>query len=423
MKKNPSKFKVPNRPVEKVTWEEAGEYCRRAGKRLPTSIEWEKAARAGAGSKYPWGNELGKNNANCNDCGSQWDGLETAPVGSFSANALGLYDMVGNVWEWVDKTHDNKFKVLRGGSWMDDSSFANPEGSYFILPDNRSSDIGFRCAITQRQSIAPMKTVSDNNSLQEETVQLAEATVLTPLETVSDSNSLQNKKEQLAEETLRSVNNVEIASLPPNEIETPTANWSGEDEMVLIPGGRFVSGEFFSRKFKVVKAFKMDTHEITQKEYERVMMKNPSRFRGERNPVEKISWYEAKEYCERLGKRLPKGDEWEKAARAGTSSNYPWGNNLGENKANCPDCGSEWDALKTAPVGSFPANAWGLYDMAGNVWEWVDETHNEKFKVLRGGSWMDDSSYINPAASYFVLPDNRSSDIGFRCAKDADSAK
>jgi len=55
--------------------------------------------------------------------------------------------------------------------------------------------------------------------------------------------------------------------------------------------------------------------------------------------------------------------------------------------------------------------------MTGNVWEWVDETHDKKFKFLRGGSWMDDSSFIASAASYFVMPDNRSSDIGFRCAK------
>ena len=103
--------------------------------RLLTEAEYEYATRAETQTAYPWGDDIGKNNANCNGCGSKWDNRQTAPVGSFKPNAFGLYDMVGNVWEWVeDCFHDNyngaptdgsawieggncKFRVVRGGAW------------------------------------------------------------------------------------------------------------------------------------------------------------------------------------------------------------------------------------------------------------------------------------------------------------------
>jgi formylglycine-generating enzyme required for sulfatase activity len=212
-------------------------------------------------------------------------------------------------------------------------------------------------------------------------------------------------------------NEVEIALLePPPSIKSPR-NLTKNEGMALIPAGKYVYGEPGYQETRALNAFYMDVQEVAQKDYEQLMGKNPSRFKGDNLPVERVTWQEAKEYCERIGKRLPTGKEWEKAARAGTSSLYYWGTALEKNNANCNDCGSQWDGLQTAPVRSFPPNAWKLYDMSGNVWEWVDESHNKIFKVLRGGSWMDDASFISTAASYFILPENKSHDIGFRCAK------
>jgi formylglycine-generating enzyme required for sulfatase activity len=133
-----------NRPVINVSWDDATkEYLpwlsRKTGKsyRLLTEAEWDYAARAGTTAAYSWGNDVGKGNANCNSCGSQWDNKQTAPVGSFKPNAFGLYDMHGNVWQWVQDCYHDKYqgaptdgsawvtsctedgrRVLRGGSWV-----------------------------------------------------------------------------------------------------------------------------------------------------------------------------------------------------------------------------------------------------------------------------------------------------------------
>jgi formylglycine-generating enzyme required for sulfatase activity len=129
------------RPMVNVSWDDAQAYVVWLSKmtgqsyRLVTEAEWEYAARAGTTTAYYWGDEIGKNNADCDGCGSQWDNKETAPVGSFAPNKFGLYDMAGNAWEWVDDCwHDDyrgapvdgsawepndcaDYHVVRGGSW------------------------------------------------------------------------------------------------------------------------------------------------------------------------------------------------------------------------------------------------------------------------------------------------------------------
>jgi formylglycine-generating enzyme required for sulfatase activity len=110
----------------RVSWEDAKQYvawiAKLTGKpyRLLTEAEWEYAARAGTTTSYSWGNDIGKGNANCDRCGSQWDNERTAPVGSFKPNGFGLYDMHGNVWEWCeDAWHDNyKGAPADGSAWL-----------------------------------------------------------------------------------------------------------------------------------------------------------------------------------------------------------------------------------------------------------------------------------------------------------------
>ncbi len=140
-----------------------------------------------------------------------------------------------------------------------------------------------------------------------------------------------------------------------------------------------------------------------------------------RQPVVNVSWEHAQEYVawlsEQTGQtyRLPSEAEWEYVARAGSSSQYSWGNDIGIGLASCDGCGGQWDSWQTAPVGSFEANAFGVHDMHGNVWEWVQDCWNNNYsgaqsdgsswlsgnctteRVLRGGSWFDDSWYVRSA--------------------------
>jgi formylglycine-generating enzyme required for sulfatase activity len=167
-----SNFGRGRQPVINVTWYHAQQYVgwlsRMTGKiyRLLSEAEYEYATRAQTQTVYPWGNEVRSNNANCIGCGSQWDGRQPAPVGSFAPNPFGLYDMVGNIWKWLqDCEHSNyknapkdgsawieqgecKFRMVRGGSWANHpaqlrSAFRNSDSDTF-----RNSRLGFRIART-----------------------------------------------------------------------------------------------------------------------------------------------------------------------------------------------------------------------------------------------------------------------------------
>jgi len=241
---------------------------------------------------------------------------------------------------------------------------------------------------------------------------------------------------------------------------------------VRIQGGTFTMGSPANepRRFDyegpqhqvTVNSFYMGKYEVTQKEYQEVMGTNPSDFKGDKLPVENVSWYDAIEYCNKRsqkegltpaytingdnvtwnrnanGYRLPTEAEWEYACRAGTTTPFSTGNNITTSQANYDgDYPYNNNAKgtyreKTTPVGSFASNAWGLYDMHGNVWEWCWDwfgsyssgtqtdpqgASSGADRVMRGGGWYNDSQYVRSAYRSYDSPSLRDSALGFRLVR------
>ena len=188
--------------------------------------------------------------------------------------------------------------------------------------------------------------------------------------------------------------------------------------------------------------FALSAHEVTFEDYDRFTYPNKVDDEGwgrGRRPVIKVSWDDAREYAAWLSAetgaeyRLPSESEWEYAARAGTTTKYSWGDEIGRNRANCGNaCGDQWDY--TAPAGSFRANRFGLYDMHGNVWEWVADCWNLSYagapsggdawlsgdcskRVLRGNSWRYFPRVLRVALRWGKPTDSRNIFVGFRVAR------
>jgi formylglycine-generating enzyme required for sulfatase activity len=216
---------------------------------------------------------------------------------------------------------------------------------------------------------------------------------------------------------------------------TLTAESSTPSGMVLIPGGEYTSGsngfnDERPKKNIFLKPFFIDKYEVTQKDFSKIFKKHSSEFRGGSLPVDHVNWYQARDYCNESGKRLPTEAEWEKAARATTSELFYWGAEPDDSFA------WHWDnsKYKTHPVGEKKPNKYGLYDMSGNVWEWTADWYQEnyyqgrsssnpkspfngKHRVLRGGSFMDKPEGLRVTRRNWDLPGARFKNFGFRCAK------
>ena len=219
------------------------------------------------------------------------------------------------------------------------------------------------------------------------------------------------------------------------------------DGMVLIPAGVFIMGSDSGNENERpahevwLDHFFIDATEVTNAQYRRFCEKthhplppnprwDPSYSAGKPDhPVVNVTWADATKYAEWIGKRLPTEAEWEKAARGGLDGcDYPWGNEIDPSLAN-------YDAAGTCPVGTFRSNAFGIYEIVGNVWEWCADWYAPDAygsspresprgpatgvdKVLRGGS-IDGTSYaLRISYRHWMHPARRSSDIGFRCVKD-----
>ena len=218
-------------------------------------------------------------------------------------------------------------------------------------------------------------------------------------------------------------------------------------QMVVLPAGTYRMGlQGHQHAVTIPAPLAVGKYEVTFAEWDACVRAGSCRQRRDRGwgrdrrPVIHVNWNHAKRYVQWLAKktqkpyRLLSESEWEYAARAGTETAYSWGDGIGANLANCNGCSSQWDG-KTAPVGSFRANAWGLYDMHGNVWEWVEDCWNGSYagspvdgsawltgncnqRVLRGGSWFNVPSDSRAAARVGNATWSRTAGlIGFRVAR------
>lgn len=227
--------------------------------------------------------------------------------------------------------------------------------------------------------------------------------------------------------------------------------------MVLIPAGSFLMGSEDGENDEkpvhevYVDAFYLDQYEVTVAQYQSYLRAtgrpNPGNWDEQlqnlNHPVVYVSWEDATNYAKWVGKRLPTEAEWEYAARGGNTGlagnpkyQYPWGNVASQDHANYSGVAGKDKWQRTSPVGSFPPNGFGLYDMAGNVWEWCSDRYAEDYyskspkqnpkgpvtgdyRVLRGGSWYVYPQYVRCADRVWDYPSDRDDLVGFRCAQDA----
>lgn len=211
--------------------------------------------------------------------------------------------------------------------------------------------------------------------------------------------------------------------------------------MRLVPSGMFEMGwESDRHQVKLTKPFYLGVTVVTQEQYERVMGINPSNFKGHQNPVDMISWEDAMEFCRRLSQfpgeksegrvyRLPTEAEWEYTCRADTKTKFSFGDS--EDQL----CDYGWYAKNsgrtTHPVKYKMPNAWGFYDMHGNVWEWCSDWYdsypkgevvdpvgpsNGSYRVFRGGGWNDEAAFCGSANRFRYFPTYRLNNYGFRVA-------
>ncbi|MBO7108112.1 MAG: formylglycine-generating enzyme family protein, partial [Verrucomicrobia bacterium] len=341
----------------------------------------------------------------------------THPLGQKQPNAWGLYDMHGNVYEWCldwfgdypteavtdpEGSDTGSNRVVRGGAWNAFASGCRSAYRHHNGPGYNFSNYGFRVVLAPESK---------------------DMTI--PL---SDTVSL---------------------------------------DMIWIEPGTFMMGsptdelgrydDETQHQVILTQGYWLGKYEVTQAQYEAVMGTNPSDFKGADLPVEQVSWNDAVKFCEwltaqeRAAGRLPEGYEytlpteaqWEYACRAGTTTAFNIGTNiptmLQREDRPCPNLdplawyyynSGEYDG-EPFPVGQKQPNAWGLYDMHGNVFEWCLDRSGAypassvtdpkgsatgSGRVMRGGSWYDSASYCRSALRYYFNPDGSGSVIGFRVA-------
>ncbi|MGD0091177.1 MAG: SUMF1/EgtB/PvdO family nonheme iron enzyme [Planctomycetota bacterium] len=484
--KQPGFAQTPQHPVVLVSWNDAQSFTawltRLSGRdiRLPTEAQWEYVARGPGSPKYPWGEKWEGIPANVADASlkaagfsMEWgqinedDGFPyTSPVGHYknSASWCGAFDMAGNVWQLVEDRFSDKYyavspnvdplgptnggeRVSRGGSWANVPGICRCARRTHWRPEGRAADCGFRCVLALPGGGAPVAVQPQT------TIQKPETPSAPPPAEVA---------------AYAKANGLEPAlSLDLGGVKM---------DMVLVPAGEFMMGSndgrddekpvhkvkiskpFYMGKYTVTvaqfRAFAAATKHVTEAEkcgkgftmkdgkWQELVGLNwmaPGFSQGDKHPACLITWNDAQEFCKWAamktgrGVGLPTEAQWEYACRAGTTTKY----NIGDKDSDIEQ--AAWcrnnSGLHTHPVGQKKQNAWGLYDMHGNVCQWVQDYFSDKYyadsppvdpkgpengerRVLRGGCWNDNPEISHSAHRDSDKPANPNASNGFRCALD-----
>jgi formylglycine-generating enzyme required for sulfatase activity len=383
-------------PVTYVSWADAAAFCRWAGGFLPSEAQWERASRGDDRRTWPWGDEPPTPSH------ARFDAADTAPVALSpgGASPFGALDLAGNVWEWTrsamrpypyaadDGREDGTSaepRVVRGGSFIHGAGEIRCSYRHAMLPAAVDHYVGFRLA---------------------------------------------------ADPDARLELDVDTVDVPPGDVLL------GNDPR---PSRGPASRDEVPQHDVVVAAVSLSRTPVTNGQYREFVRATghpaPPHWPGgalpvalDRHPVTYVDWLDATAFCRWAGARLPTEAEWEKAARGTDRRLFPWGDD------DTPGLARHGRGMKhgsTSPVGAHPdgASAYGLDDMAGNVWEWVSSVHapypydprdgredpgSGLPRVLRGGSYASPTSRnLRCAARSRSAPGRRSSHIGFRAARPA----
>lgn len=442
-----------SKPAIYMNWKAVQTYLSRlnqvSGKeyRLPTSDEWEFACYGGAQTEY-----CGSNDIDAVAWYAKNSSLFPHPVGQQQANGYGIYDMSGNVWEWVSDCWQNNcgIHMLRGGG--NEQYMLSVHAAYIRAEEGGFPDVGLRVAQTLPYS---NPTPCQNCNVDQVVDKLKELNGASPTTVANvEPPALPSSK------NLR-VPALDLAATAP-KLGQVFKDCADCPDMVVVPAGSFDMGsndksvseyvnESPAHRVIIAKAFAMGKTEVTQGQWKAVMGSNPSHFKscGDTCPVELVSWTDAKEFIQKInaktGKeyRLPSEAEWEYACRAGSEYKSCGSDNTDsvawyENNSN----------KATHPAATKLANSWGLYDMSGNVWEWVEDCFHPNYigaptdgsawtegnsgvHVIRGGAWNSVSERPPHGGSWsyntegslrvttrnFIHSDDRGEHLGFRVAR------
>lgn len=473
MGENPSRFKGANRPVEQVSWDDCQEFIAKLNEqspglalRLPSEAEWEYACRARTDTAR-YADKL--------DAIAWYDknsGSETHAVKQKQPNAWGLYDMLGNVLEWchdgqreyttarqvdpLGPTTKNARRVLRGGVW--DGLAQNVRSAYRIAydPGVRGDYFGFRCASSgEHQPVSERPTWSAAQRKAEP----AQTATRRPPALLLDLSQRSSVTIEMPDDASFSVHTDRDHLQVVRETKPEWASEIGRDQCGLwaafevagvrqqlrwIPPGRFWMGspdgeegrsdsEGPRHEVQLTHGFWLFDTPCTQALWQAVMKNNPSRFKSKGNnerPVEQVSWQDCQRFLTALNAQvpglaltLPSEAEWEYACRAGTTT---------ARYAEDLNAIAWYRERETQPVKQKQANAWGLYDMLGNVLEWCHDgqrkyesdiaidplgpTTKNAHRVRRGGFWFVYAQLVRSAHRFASAPGLRFDFFGFRCA-------